>query len=1260
MSQHARPPHPAGFPLVSFICETDADLMPHFVRWYRNLGVDRFHLIVHGPWDEANLAALAALPGVEITQRLHGTFNRNLKCDALTAVARRFVGEWIVIADADELLEMPFPTLAETAEALEKAGIDELYATLIQRVAADGSLPEVRPGTDLNALFPMFHVGLCEDMGLKLPAWRSKYPLARVGPDFVYQRGNHLPGNSRSVAHAPFRAVMHHFKWRSRLAEAFRRERGEGTNFSEMAVYRTWIETHGRLPMAGAKPCSRAALEAEGWLRRPDEGERATLRSMRQERETAAGRRLRVGFVTFELGGPGTANGGIATAISSLAKLQVAHGIEVEIFYCPHRHGLESWDPIWFEYWASFGVKLHFIPRKTKHGDSDLVTLEVSDAIVETVRKAGRFDLLHFHDNMGFAAPFGMLKAAGIDFTDTTIAITTHGGTRWSGESNGNPWDEEAYRQELIAQRLCDVLVSPSAYLIGWNRDLAALPERSLVLPNVLEPESKSFSPHVGRPVMPRCLAFFGRVEQRKGFDLFLEALRELTATTDLRPDVLILGRFGNGFSQERFDAETAGLPLRIEHHTSLNPQQALRLLKERTALAVMPSRLENSPYVAYEAMENQLPFLVSFTGGTAELVRREDWPKAELPMDPPAMARRFAEALRAGLQPARLTLDPLEIELKNLVTWRELAELGAGDRTSAAASRPTSELARYRLGDWRDATARDPADLVALVPEGVEVDDETLRVLASALLVDPSSDAIEGYATIIDEDLGTSSTSLHLLAKVTRCETSALAGPQPMVIRAGALAEIAPNLESSSDGMSASTPAHRRYVSLVRALERGGKKISVVPVQTHSHVFRPSLEGRGICERFWLPIGRKQHVERPARPRDQVWSLCALFGEDPYVALSTFSTDTPLGAFSLFPEGFRQQPSLHLITLGTSLLWPIRSTLPDQLAEVRKRWPLARVRVIASDEMELKALQDAQIPALLCNLNMFADEKAFCPRPADRSEPSLDAILVGALELRENHYLARLIPSLGLVHSRYDGMEDVGGEVRELLRQATYLNDTKDRPEGFFYPSNDQLARWICRASTGLALCQKGGACLPTVQYLLCGTPVVTVPNIGGRNHFLKAPYSITAEPNAESVAAAVAELKARQLPREEVHAATVRDLQAARARFLDDLNEVLRSEFGPGHEIRDLGKAIGGACRYQRAIDVLTEPPAGKGPALREAVAATPNGEVRNRNGIASNVAHQTAPERSAPATEHSALSRPSQRQANRRWLRWIPFVR
>jgi glycosyltransferase involved in cell wall biosynthesis len=1184
---------PEGFRLISFVCETDADLLPHFVRWYRRLGVERFHLVMHGTWSRDNLTTLAGLPGVECTRWVTKPFCKSLKCDEITAIARRYRGEWVVFADADELLELPTGGLPEMVAALEAAGSEELYATLLQRVAADGSLPEVRADSDLDVLFPMHHIGLCEDMGLEKPAWKSKYPLARVGPHFVYQRGNHLPGNSGSVAHMPIRAVMHHFKWRKSLLKAFEQERGEGTNSGEMAVYRRYLESHGSLPMSGAKQNSTAALEAEGLLRLPTTEESNILRAMIRERTAGEKARIRVGFVTFELAGPGTPNGGIATAISSLAKLQAAHGHEVQVFYCPFREDREL-HPLWFEYWAAFGVRLHHIPRVLREDGRHLNGHEIEVAIVDAVRRAGPFDLLHFHDTQGYAAPFAMLKTAGLEFTDTQIAITTHGGTRWHNEPNNTPWDEKAYRQELVGQRLCDLVVSPSAYLIEWNRQLDALPARHTVLQNVLDPESKSFTRPLDHAVVPECLAFFGRVETRKGFDLFLAALRALADTTDLRPDVLVLGRFGNGYSQERFDRETAGLPFRVSHFQSLNPQQALRMLKEKKALAIMPSRQENSPYVAYEAMENQLPFLVSFTGGTAELIRPDDWPQAELPAEPKAMAEKIAGVLRHGLQPARLAFDPLEVELQSLAMWRTLAAEKAN-----APARPAPHAIRLSLTDWPATAGRDPQEIVALVPPGIEVSDRHIDAMARLLAACPEADIVEPYCRVVDEETGAEMSSLQLKKKATLREAALIAGPLPLVVRARVIADLSPAL--------ATAPPADLYAAFMAAAEKAGTAILSIPLETHRSRFVPGIEQRAICNRLWLPLGRKRPAgesvsqadqspcpsEAPSqRPAEDSWQLCGMLSDNPFVAISMFTPECPYGALSLFPEAFQEKPSLHLITMDHSLLWAASTLLPQRLAEAGKRWPQARFRLLAADETELRGLRAAGLPALLCNLNMFTDERVFHPFRPEAASQTTDAICIAPLDLRENHHLACTIGSIGIVHHRYEGMDDVGAEVRKLLPRATFLNDTDQEPQGFFYPSDEQLAGWVCQSATGLALSETGGSCIATAQYLLCGTPVVTVPNIGGRDHFLKQPFFARADTTADSVAAAVTELRARNLSRKEIHEATKHLFHEARQAFLVDLNAAMRDVFGSGHGIDDVSGLVGQVVRYQRAVDVLRPP--------------------------------------------------------------------
>jgi hypothetical protein len=170
--------------------------------------------------------------------------------------------------------------------------------------------------------------------------------------------------------------------------------------------------------------------------------------------------------------------------------------------------------------------------------------------------------------------------------------------------------------------------------------------------------------------------------------------------------------------------------------------------------------------------------------------------------------------------------------------------------------------------------------------------------------------------------------------------------------------------------------------------------------------------------------------------------------------------------------------------------------------------------------------------------------------------------------------------------------MEDVGAEVRSLLPQATYLTDSAERPEGFFYPSNEQLVGWMNQAAVSIALARSGGSCVPTMQSLLCGTPVVSVPNVGGRDRFLREPFALTVAPTAEAVAAGVAELKSRGLSRRDVHEAARAMLVEARARFLDDVHATMRELFGSTARIEDLSGLVGNACRYRRCVDALPMP--------------------------------------------------------------------
>lgn len=105
------------------------------------------------------------------------------------------------------------------------------------------------------------------------------------------------------------------------------------------------------------------------------------------------------------------------------------------------------------------------------------------------------------------------------------------------------------------------------------------------------------------------------------------------------------------------------------------------------------------------------------------------------------------------------------------------------------------------------------------------------------------------------------------------------------------------------------------------------------------------------------------------------------------------------------------------------------------------------------------------------------------------------------------------------------------------------------------------EAVRDVYRAShAALALSAREGAMFACMEYLMCGLPVVTARNRGGRNRYLTAYNSRFVSPRPEAVARAVAEFVAAPSDplaiREEVLALVRRD----RLAYLDILRRKCR----------------------------------------------------------------------------------------------------
>ncbi|MDH6134203.1 hypothetical protein P3T37_003605 [Kitasatospora sp. MAA4] len=205
--------------LIAVIGPIEPALLTAWTRHYRAIGIERFHLAFHFPdhvpnaWRHQLLSAsheLGIVPGQVSTGPWHEYTNTTLR-DAL----REKAGPgWHLLADSDEFQTYPV-SLGEVIAAAQDSGRRVIGGLMLDRVTADGRLALWRPETGLDRSFPLgghlTHRLLRGDP--------RKIVLARSGVAVA-------SGNHRAPGHKPdpqALACVHHFKWRSGVADDLRR-----------------------------------------------------------------------------------------------------------------------------------------------------------------------------------------------------------------------------------------------------------------------------------------------------------------------------------------------------------------------------------------------------------------------------------------------------------------------------------------------------------------------------------------------------------------------------------------------------------------------------------------------------------------------------------------------------------------------------------------------------------------------------------------------------------------------------------------------------------------------------------------------------------------------------------------------------------------------------------------------------------------------------------------------------------------------------
>jgi glycosyltransferase involved in cell wall biosynthesis len=467
------------------------------------------------------------------------------------------------------------------------------------------------------------------------------------------------------------------------------------------------------------------------------------------------GRSRSICFVTTDF--PGIVrNGGIGTYVMLMSRLLARAGWRVHVLFCgwpDDRQALREVPRVL----AREGIRFHRLDELSRPRwlDTDRGSFgggetweTLSQRVLEILPEYhGRehFDLVEFPDWGGLGFRSAQAKRSGLALEDLPLTVKLHGPSRWQREGNlrwlSSPRELNLEFCERYAFEQSDAQLSPSRYMVDYTREMGWQVRDEVVV-------SYPFPDLAARPtpaVPIRELVFFGRLERRKGLEIFLEALDFLPSDIP----VLFLGR------DTELDSHPASAlicgrllkrPYRIE--TELDRRAALDLLGQGGRLALIPSTSETFGFTVAECVAGGIPFLASRAGGIPEVLQspeaRERW------LFPPTV-----QGLVAALRHRLIAAPQAEMELRAAVMaehdrsgWND-AVVASYDDLAERLSRPlrvrgsppklpsiTVAVAHFNHGRFLPealaslANQSRPPDQVIVIDDGSD-DPESQRVFA-------------------------------------------------------------------------------------------------------------------------------------------------------------------------------------------------------------------------------------------------------------------------------------------------------------------------------------------------------------------------------------------------------------------------------------------------------------------------------------------------------------------------------------------------
>jgi len=246
-----------------------------------------------------------------------------------------------------------------------------------------------------------------------------------------------------------------------------------------------------------------------------------------------------------------------------------------------------------------------------------------------------------------------------------------------------------------------------------------------------------------------------------------------------------------------------------------------------------------------------------------------------------------------------------------------------------------------------------------------------------------------------------------------------------------------------------------------------------------------------------------------------------------------------------------------RLTVLYVFFFWMVPEDVVRMAGKIKKnraQYPKHRVVMLCNEQFVVDIFCAEGVEAIFCNHNCLVNENYFT---IDESAvKKYDAIYNATMSGYKRHPLAAKIDSLALITYRYAGTyaPEYEKEVRACLGHATWLVDAYEASQK---ASPAEVARYNNQCRAGLCLSAREGAMFASIEYLLCGLPVVTTRNIGGRDAFFEPAYVEWVEDDPEAVDQGLLRLLARAPAPADIRRRVIEKMEEHRQRLRDVLKD-------------------------------------------------------------------------------------------------------